>query len=437
MSSLRRERESAGTVIERDLQYALILPVPAYPLGRRRFAVESAFAEHLRLMLRMHGPRFSQLTFAGPVMSTESYRERSAYLGEIDSSEEAIRFVGLYREGVSDAAFIRDLPGTVRRLRAVVDEADLVQTGFNQDLKRPVEFLGAMLASRHRKKTISVTDIDNRDAARMFRAAGKWSRRDYLANRFLYDPIRAWQQRQVVDRCSLVLLKGQRLVDDYGRGAEHVKFFLNTAYTTNQVIGEDELARRSEDAARSTAPLKLTHFGRLEFYKGMHHAIEALALANRGAAQGPLAELTLIGMGGEESSLRRLAMELGVADTVHFRPPMSYGGAFLDRVREQDLLIAPSLAPDTPRSAWDAIASGVPILAYATTYYSDLRDLTGCVHVVPEGDVHALADAIRFFAENRERVVEMKRRSRVPALQNAQEHWLARRVAWTEELFTD
>ncbi len=409
----------------------------AYPLGHQRFAVESAFADHLRLMLKMHRPRFSRMTLAGPIMSDATYRERSAYLAEIDSSRESIHFVGTYEAGTSDGAFLRGLPKTTRTLRSLVHEADLVQTGMNQDLKRPVEFRAAMLASRLGKKTISVTDIDNRESARMFHASGKWSRRAYLANRFVYDPIRAWQQRQVVDKCSLVLLKGQQLVDDYGRGAAHVKFFQNTAFTVDQIISEEELARRSEEAARSTAPLKLTHFGRLEFYKGMHHAIEALALTGEGEGSAPRAQLTLIGMGSEESSLRQLASRLGVSNCVEFCPPMSYGDAFLSRVRSQDMLIAPSLAPDTPRSAWDAIASGVPILAYDTTYYSELRDKTGCVHTVPWGDVQALADAIRFFAKDRASVVRMKQQSRAPALENAQERWLARRVAWTEALFED
>ncbi|MGB5810538.1 MAG: glycosyltransferase, partial [Polyangiales bacterium] len=216
---------------------------------------------------------------------------------------------------------------------------------------------------------------------------------------------------------------------DFGLGSAHVKFFQDTAYSASQVIDPEELDARCEAVAESREPLKLTHFGRLEFYKGMHHAIEAVARVN-GAAK-----LTLIGTGTEEQALRQLVDRLGVEDLVEFVPPMSYGDEFLNRVREQDLLIAPSLAPDTPRSAWDAIASGLPILAYDTEYYEQLRDKTGAVATVPWGDVQALADAVNGFADDRPKVEAMKRGTREVALDNTQERWIARRVAWTEALF--
>ena len=82
---------------ERDLHYAFVLPVQAYPLGPQRFAVEGAFADHLRLMLRMHKPRFSRITLAGPAMSTAKYQEREAYLVELGASDDSIRFVGWLR----------------------------------------------------------------------------------------------------------------------------------------------------------------------------------------------------------------------------------------------------------------------------------------------------------------------------------------------------
>ena len=108
---------------ERDLHYAFVLPVQAYPLGEQRFAVEGAFADHLRLMSRMHEPRFSRITLAGPVMSTATYQERNAYLSEVDASIDPIRFVGLYEAGASDSTFLRGLPETLRKVRALVREA--------------------------------------------------------------------------------------------------------------------------------------------------------------------------------------------------------------------------------------------------------------------------------------------------------------------------
>ena len=186
-------------VTERDLHYAFVLPVQAYPLGEQRFAVEGAFADHLRLMLQDAQAAFLENhAWLGRSCRTATYQERSAYLAEVDSSSiESIRFVGAIRgRRERQPRFFAACLRRSRTVRALVREADLVQTGVNQDLKRPVEFRAAMLASRLGKKTISVTDIDNREAARMFHASGRWSRRAYLTNRLVYDPIRAWQQRQ-------------------------------------------------------------------------------------------------------------------------------------------------------------------------------------------------------------------------------------------------
>jgi glycosyltransferase involved in cell wall biosynthesis len=413
----------------------MVLPVAAYPLGPSRFAVESAFADHLRLLLRMHKPRFTTMTLAGPIMPATTYRERGSFLGELDATTDQIRFVGLHNADANDLAFAAALPNTIKRLHAVVNEADLVLSGTSHNLRRPLEFYALMLASRLGKKTISVSDIDLREEARMLHETGRWSRRSLVSNQLLHNPVRHWQQKKVVEKCSLVLVKGQKLVDDYGKGADHVKFFEDTAYSVDQVVSEAELTRRCEDVARSSEPLRLVHFGRLEFYKGIHHAIEALAIANGGGSE--VAELTVIGTGSEEGSLRELAHARGVSGAVHFCPPMSYGDEFLDRVRTRDMMIAPVLAPDTPRSAWDAIASGLPILAYDTEYYAQLRDKTGAVATVPWGDIEALAHAIGSFAEDRNRIVQMKRATHRPAIQNSQERWLERRVAWTEGLFAN
>lgn len=421
----------------RELHYVMVLPVAAYPLGPSRFAVESAFAEHLRLLLAMHKPRFSSLTLAGPVMPSSLYQQRASHLAELDADEDQINFVGLYDQEASNQAMARRLPEAMRQLRALIEDADLVLSGASDNLKRPFEFYSLMLASKLGKKTIGVTDIDLREEARMLRKAGRWSRRRSLSNRWIYNPARVWQQRRLVEKCSLVLLKGQKLVEDYGNGSDHVKFFQDTAYSTEQIISQAELTRRCEDVERSTEPLKLVHFGRLEFYKGIHHAIEALALANGADEDTQVAQLSIIGTGSEEEALRELADARGVSDAVQFLPPMSYGDELLARIRAQDLMIAPVLAPDTPRSAWDAIASGLPILAYDTEYYAQLGEETGAVATVPWGDVQALADAIAALAKDRPRIAQMKRDTRASALQNSQERWLARRIAWTEALFSE
>ena len=51
------------------------------------------------------------------------------------------------------------------------------------------------------------------------------------------------------------------------------------------------------------------------------------------------------------------------------------------------------------------------------------------------GDDEALE--VQTAKVDRQKIVQMKRGIRSPALDNAQEQWFARRVAWTEALFSD
>ncbi|MEZ4287520.1 MAG: glycosyltransferase [Polyangiales bacterium] len=182
----------------------------------------------------------------------------------------------------------------------------------------------------------------------------------------------------------------------------------------------------------SREPLQLTYFGRLEYYKGIQHAIMALSDVNDSDL---VARLTIVGTGDYENELREVARQFDRRNAVEFLPPMTYGESFLKWIRTQDVLLAPSLAPDTPRNAWDAIASGVPILAYNTEYYDQLASTTGCVRLCAWNDIHALAEQIRDLSKDRAALVAMKSRCRDAALANTQETWLRRRVEWTNDLF--
>ena len=98
------------------------------------------------------------------------------------------------------------------------------------------------------------------------------------------------------------------------------------------------------------------------------------------------------------------------------------------------MALAAPLSVDTPRSTWDSIASGIPVLAYDTEFYRGMAKNTGCVDLVEWPSPNAMGDRLREYADDRERLVALMKGSVDVALDNTQEKWLGRRVSWSKAL---
>jgi glycosyltransferase involved in cell wall biosynthesis len=270
--------------------------------------------------------------------------------------------------------------------------------------------------------------MDLRDEARMNYATGRWNRANLLVSRGLYDPLRTLQLELASSYCSLVLLKGRRMHRDFGRGREHVKYFLDSAYSTEHLIPADAFASKLQELREPRAPLRLVYFGRLTASKGVDRCIEAVARARR-ITSAPLS-LTIIGAGEDEAALRRLASQLCVDDAVAFHAAVPFGPELFRALYPMHLLLAAPMIEDTPRSALDALACGVPILAFDTEYYADLK-ASGAVDAVRWPSVESMAQRIVHFAAKKEELIPLAELALEFARTNTQEDWLASRVRWT------
>jgi len=125
--------------------------------------------------------------------------------------------------------------------------------------------------------------------------------------------------------------------------------------------------------------------GRFDPLKGFDIAVRALADV-------PGAYLWLAGEGPQEPELRRLAVELGVAERVRFLGWRDDVSALLGRA---DALIVPSRTEALSLVVLEAWAEGVPVIASATPgpSYLIVHGTSGLL--VPIGDWAALASAVR------------------------------------------
>lgn len=180
--------------------------------------------------------------------------------------------------------------------------------------------------------------------------------------------------------------------------------------------------------ADDRAPLRACYFGRLVDYKGVDYMLRAIAAAVRDGAK---VQFDIFGSGEAEPSLRALQIELGLQDVVRFHGPRPYGVEFLTELANYHLLLAAPLSEDTPRSAMDAQAIGMGVLAFDTYYYAEIAAQGAGVTVVPWPDIQAMAKAITRLGANRAELVLLGERGIAFAAANTQEQWLERRAAWT------
>jgi len=406
--------------------YLLVLPVAFYRIDARRCATESAFATHLRMLLDSLSEVADRITVAAPVVDQQDYERMRAGWATLDADEDRISLVPLHQARLGRLGYLLRLPAICWRLLGAVAKAGFVHAGPST-LYTPRENVALLLGWLLRRRTVYVVDIDQRETARMNLRTGAWSRGVYLRTRYLHDAWQSLQTRVASWLATVVMLKGRKLCEDYGRGRDNVHYLLDVAHDRDSVLGDRELERRCE-ALAAPGPLRIVYFGRLVAYKGVDRMIQAVVDAR---ARGVDASLDIFGSGDAEPALRDQIDAAAAEPFVRLRGVRPYGLEFLREVGEYDLTMACPLSEDTPRSAIDAQARGLPVLAYDTYYYRELMGDGAGVTCSPWLDAAALADRLHELSNDRARLVDLCRKGVRFAAENTQEAWLRRRAGWT------
>ncbi len=415
--------------------YLMVLPVRFYRVSGTEFAGESAFMLHLRQLSGLTRQWGEDLTVFAPMMDHEEYDRSKGYLSIIDSHDANIHYVDAYPSSRGRLLYALTWPFLVLpKLVQAVRSASVVHAGPSCDTLRPFEILAIFIAVLLRKKTVFVVDIDERESARMAYATGTLSRRSYWIRKCVHDPFMHLQMRFAARYCSLLLLKGQSLVDDYGRNREKVKNFYDTAHDSRFVISDQTVNTRYARLENSRTEIRLVYFGRFVEYKGIKEMIAVVKqLQDQSDGHGFAISLTLIGTGEQSPELLQVISESGLEQAVHMLDPIEYGEPLFEELQNYDFLLATPLAQDTPRNVFDAMSVGLPILAYGTYYYRDLEVNSGAVKTVPWRDRDALGDLILEVAADVPLRMEMIANGVKFARENTQMHWLEKRHQWQLE----
>lgn len=143
----------------------------------------------------------------------------------------------------------------------------------------------------------------------------------------------------------------------------------NRLYTTiiSTVFAEE--VRETTDTS-SESPLSILYVGGLSRPKGVDILIRSFAALQ--STSNKELNLTIRGTGGDESQLRRLAAEEGVANQIEFVPYLEYD-ELLELYRYADIFVLPSRQEGQGRVLIEALASGCAVVA---------TDVGGIPHIV-------------------------------------------------------
>jgi glycosyltransferase involved in cell wall biosynthesis len=134
----------------------------------------------------------------------------------------------------------------------------------------------------------------------------------------------------------------------------------------------------------------ILHVGRVDREKNVDDVVRAAAIAMASTD----AQLLVVGDGNRLRDVEELARELGIGRASRFIGFVDPNGGMPSIYRTGAVFAIASELESEGIVVLEAAACGVPIVAVRATSMPELVEESGCGHLVPPGDVHAMADRI-------------------------------------------
>ena len=211
----------------------------------------------------------------------------------------------------------------------------------------------------------------------------------------------------------------------FGTGERLAAMGLRTLPMVSSLLRAEDLERGADPDPELACDLLVV--GRLAPEKGVDVLLEALPKILTRA--GRPARLRVVGSGESESQLRERARQLGVAAQVVFDGHVPFGPALFARYASATLVVIPSHTEGIPKSAYEAMAFGRPVLATAVGGLPSVIGANGeRGRLVPAGNPEALARAASELLADDEGLERRGARARAFARDTTLERQVARIV---------
>lgn len=199
---------------------------------------------------------------------------------------------------------------------------------------------------------------------------------------------------------SLVFVNNKHLHNEYKELAAEIH-----EITTTTLSQKDFYYR--EDTCRNET-LKLLYTGRLSSSKGLYDVVQSVKIL---IDQGMNVKLDLVGLPEKNDpvleKINEYIRENRMKKNILFHGYKKIGAELFRYYREADIFVLASRSSfeGFPRSLWEAMANGLPIIS---TDVSSIKEMGGdAVYAVPPREPSGLAAAITYLASNNKARIEM------------------------------
>lgn len=408
------------------MDYVLAVQAPAFGVSEDLFVTDDPFAKHILELRYSLPPEFKRLILFAPEMHMSAVQSLKGNVTSIDAKTHNIIFMPSHKLDDSVSYFwLRRAYQIRKQAKLLFSNESVVHVDLSTDVRRPMTAIVARVARQKRRPVCFVTDIDFREHASRARTLGETTHFSYALAK-AQQHFKTTQVRNAVANSQLVLLKSPSMVRDFGRNATHVKNFFDVVHAADDVLDSKQESKRLKYLLE-IKPLRLCYFGRLVKYKGIERMIAAIAIARD---DGVDIEFRIVGDGPEYANLSDQVRRLDLEAHVIFKPAAPYGSALFNEIDECHAMVNAPLREDTPRAAFDAMARGLPILAFDISYFRDLSEQSGAVMLASWPDVVDLAAKAITLSRDREILAELAANGLKFARKNTQSIWLKKRVEW-------
>lgn len=217
--------------------------------------------------------------------------------------------------------------------------------------------------------------------------------------------------RRKIRSGTAAFVMGNELLSRYS-GSTHSHVY--KVYPT--LICENHIIDTIQESRLADKPMTIITVGRLTPEKGLDVLIEALSILDKMHDIMPV-NCRIVGAGKDEDILKKMVSAKGLSDQVSFEGFIPFGDELFSVYDSSDLYVIPSRTEGIPKTLYEAMARGLPIVASNVGGMPEIVEDGVNGIIVPPNDSVSLAKAIRQLAQDS----NLRRRFQINNIQKVRE----------------